>query len=90
MKAAVKYCREHDILKEFLEHHATEVCNMLITEWNTEEAKEVWYEEGMEKGNEMATTNIAMTALAEGLPVDVIRKITGLDTETIRNLNAGL
>jgi hypothetical protein len=23
---------------------------MLITEWNTEEAKEVWFEEGMEEG----------------------------------------
>ena len=71
---------------------------MLITEWNTEEAKEVWFEEGMERGmaqgmekgrtqgHEMATANIAMTALAEGLSVDVIKKITGLDVETIRNL----
>ena len=94
MKAAIRYCREHDILAEFLERHAAEVLNMLITEWNTEEAKEVWFEEGLEKGREeglekgkeTTTANIAKTALAEGLPVDIIRKITGLDTESIRNL----
>ncbi|MDR2701439.1 MAG: Rpn family recombination-promoting nuclease/putative transposase [Spirochaetaceae bacterium] len=52
MEAAIRYCREHDILKEFLEQNGAEVMNMLITEWNTEEAKDVWYEEGMERGRE--------------------------------------
>ena len=49
-KAAIKYCREHDILSEFLELHSTEVFNMLLTEWNTEDARVVWYEEGLEEG----------------------------------------
>ena len=26
---------------------------MLITEWNTEDAKEVWFEEGFEKGEQI-------------------------------------
>jgi len=52
MKQAVKYCRDHDILKEFLEQNATEVMNMLLTEWNLEDAQKVWYEEGMEEGIE--------------------------------------
>jgi hypothetical protein len=82
MKAAIKYCRGHNILKEFLEQHSGEVFNMLITEWNTEEAKEVWYEEGREEGR----MNTARTALLEGLPIDVIGKITGLDIETIKIL----
>ncbi|MDR1178005.1 MAG: Rpn family recombination-promoting nuclease/putative transposase, partial [Spirochaetaceae bacterium] len=38
MKAAIKYCREHDILKEFLERHSSEVMNMLLTEWNWDDA----------------------------------------------------
>ena len=52
MKAAIEYCREHDILKEFLETHSSEVFNMLITEWNTEDAIAVAREEGREEGLE--------------------------------------
>ena len=55
---------------------------MLITEWNTEEAKEVWYEEGMERGRE----EVAKNALKKGLSVEMIHDITGLDTETINKL----
>ena len=55
---------------------------MLLTEWNIEEAKEVWYEEGKEE----KAMEIARNALAKGLSVEVIRDITGLDTETIKSL----
>jgi hypothetical protein len=78
MKAAIKYCTEHDILKEFLEKHSTEVFNMLITEWNWDDAKEVWQEEAVEK--------TARNAMAEGLPIEVIQKITGLDMEAVKRL----
>ena len=49
-KAAIRYCRTHDILKEFLEENAAEVFNMLITEWNLDDAKKVWFAEGREEG----------------------------------------
>ena len=96
MKEAIKYCREHDILKGFLEEHSTEVFSMLITEWNTEEAKKVWYEEGreegreegMEKGMEEGLEKTAKNALAEGISIELVQKITGLDLETIKNLAA--
>jgi len=42
--------------------------------------------EGEEKGQEAATVNIARNALAEGLPIEIIQKITGLDLETIKQL----
>jgi hypothetical protein len=35
MKMAIDYCINHDILKEFLETHSSEVINMLLTEWHT-------------------------------------------------------
>ena len=82
MKKAVIYCRDHDILKEFLEANATEVLNMLMTEWNWEDAKQVWFEEGMEEGKE----EIARNALAEGASVEFVQKITGLNMETIKSL----
>jgi predicted transposase/invertase (TIGR01784 family) len=47
-------------------------------------------QEGMKEGEQKSKTNIARNALAEGLPVDVIQKITGLDMETIMNIQAGL
>jgi hypothetical protein len=36
------------ILAGFLEKHGSEVVNMLLTEWNLEEAQEAWFEEGWE------------------------------------------
>jgi len=52
IKATVNYCEKHGILKEFLELYATEVLNMLLTEWNTEDAIAVAREEGFEEGRE--------------------------------------
>jgi predicted transposase/invertase (TIGR01784 family) len=96
IRKAVIYCRDHDILKEFLEANATEVMNMLMTEWNLEDAKQVWYEEGLEegleKGLEKGRVNeqkeIARNALAEGASIEFVQKITGLDMETIKSLQA--
>ena len=55
---------------------------MLLSEWNFEEAKQVWYEEGREQGIE--TT--ALNALVKGYPHEAIHDITGLDMETIKRL----
>jgi hypothetical protein len=52
MKMAIKYCIEHDIMKDFFEANASEVVNMLLTEWNWDDAKAVWWEEGREEGRE--------------------------------------
>jgi predicted transposase/invertase (TIGR01784 family) len=86
VKEAVRYCRDHDILKEFLKQNSTEVMNMLLTEWNIEDAKAVWFKEGKEDGKEEEREEIARNALAKGLPLDVICDITGLDTETITSI----
>jgi len=52
IEEAVKYCQKHDILNEFLEIHASEVLNMILTEWNTEDAIAFAREEGREDGIE--------------------------------------
>ena len=92
MKAAVRYCRDHNILKEFLEANATEVINMLLTEWKMEDALAVRYEEGREEGWEEGEGNkqreIAKNALAKGLSIDIISAITGLNIEDIKRLAA--
>ena len=64
---------------------------MLMTEWNWEDAKQVWFEEGkeegLEKGLEKGREEIARNALAEGLSIEFVKKITGLDVETIKSLS---
>jgi hypothetical protein len=81
MKRAVRYCRDNDILKEFFEKNGTEVMNMLLSEWNMDDALAVRYEEGMEEGME----KVARNALAKGASVEFIHDITGLDMETINS-----
>jgi hypothetical protein len=73
MKQAIKYCRKHDILKEFLKEHGAEVINMLLTEWNLEDARAVWFEDGERKGLE----NVARNALCEGATIEFVQRITG-------------
>ena len=86
MKKAIKYCIDNDILKTFLETHSSEVFNMLLTEWDTEEAKVVWREEGREEGRE----EVARNALAKGIPLELIHDITGLDEEALKHIQASL
>jgi hypothetical protein len=52
VRGAIRYCVSNRILTEFLEEHGSEVLNMLLEEWNLDEAKEVWREEGWEQGLE--------------------------------------
>ena len=86
MTRAIRYCRDNDILKEFLEKNGTEVINMLMTEWNMDDALAVRYEEGKEEGKQERDEAIARNALAEGASVEFINKITGLDIEIIETL----
>jgi predicted transposase/invertase (TIGR01784 family) len=94
VKEAVKYCRKHGILREFLKLHAAEVLGMLFTEWNLddaiavarEEALEDGLEKGREEGLEKANLKIARNLLSEGSTPEFVQKITGLDLETIAGI----
>jgi len=56
IKTAIKYCRKHGILEEFLEKNAREVLSMLHMEWNLEDAvayaRKEEHEKGLKKGCE--------------------------------------
>jgi len=67
MQAAVRYCLDRGILRSFMEKHSREVLRMRITEWNTEEAKVVWYEEGVEDGIEKGLERGRAEGKADGL-----------------------
>jgi predicted transposase/invertase (TIGR01784 family) len=67
---------------------------MLLTEYDHNEeievAREEAFEDGLEKGNaegtERALLTTARNALAQGIPVETIQVITGLDMAVIESL----
>jgi predicted transposase YdaD len=67
MKMAINYCIEHNILRDFLETHASEVMNMLLSEWNTEEWGAVQREEGREEGWEKGREKGLERGLEKGM-----------------------
>ena len=52
IKEAIKYCSRHGILKGYLDVYGSEVLNMILTEWNTEDAIAFARNEGREEGRE--------------------------------------
>jgi len=90
VKSAVKYCIEHDVLKDFLEKIGAEVINMLFYDFSVEEIAEIRgderYEEGQEQGQEQASLRIARNLFSEGSTPEFIQKITGLDPKIIKSL----
>ncbi len=97
IRQAVVYCRDHDILKEFLETHGTEVLNMLMTEWNWDDAlayrfeegrEEGWekgLEKGLEKGREKERKENVRNMFAMGMDIEVIAQALKWPIEKIRS-----
>lgn len=79
IRQAVKGCLEKNILVDFLREHSSEVINMLTTEFNLEDARQVWKEEGFEEGIEKMARNL----LLKGVPPEVIAQSAGLPLEKI-------
>ncbi len=55
---------------------------MLALEWNLDDAKQAWFEEGMEKGRE----SVAVKLIRMGLQFADIQKATDLPIQYIRQL----
>ena len=64
--------------------------NMLMTEWNWDDAKQVWQEEareeGIEQGEKKRNTEIALKMKTAGRPLEEIADFTSLSTEAIEQL----
>jgi len=97
LEKAVRWCIRHGYLRDFLKLHGSEVVNMLMTEWNWDDAKEVWQEEareeGLQEGREEGLVKLQQKQLeiarnfkALGLAPDQIAAGTGLSPEEIAAL----
>jgi predicted transposase/invertase (TIGR01784 family) len=82
----VRWCIRNGHLRDFLKLHGTEVVNMLITEWNWDDAKEVWQEEARAEGLQEGKLEIARKMKARGVPGEQISADTGLAPEEIAAL----
>jgi len=84
VKQAVLICQKEDIMQPFLTKHASEVINMLSTEWNLEDALAVEREEslaeGMEKGMEKGMVNGILHSIKK------VAKNTGMSIEQAMSL----
>ncbi|MDR3160626.1 MAG: hypothetical protein LBU28_03325, partial [Spirochaetaceae bacterium] len=87
MKEAVQACIKEDILKGFLETHSREVMNMLLTEWNWDDAlavrEEEGREEGWEKGREAGREEAIKNLLQFGMSPEQISRALRLPMDTI-------
>ena len=97
---AVDFCIANGILVEYLKQNSSEVRNMLFTEFNLEDAKEVWreegYEDGIVKGRELGREEgrelgreeerleNARAMFMEGDSIEKIARITKLPMETLK------
>jgi len=84
--AAIDFCIANWVLIEYLKIKGSEVHNMLFTEFNIEEAKEVWAEEVREEEqlkNAERLLEIARAMFAEGFNLETIFRITGMPLETL-------
>jgi len=92
--SAIDHCTSQGLLVRFMEMHASEVRNMLFTEFNLNAAQEVWYEEGLEKGILKGRTegetskayDIAKKMLKRNRPINEILEDTGLSIDEINEL----
>ena len=83
-------------MKEFLEKNASEVLNMLFTEFDMDTAIETWKEEGRKEGIKEGFTKgeikkqmeIAknLIAILDVKDVNIISKATGLSIDEIKKL----
>jgi hypothetical protein len=91
VKKAIQDCKDKSLLAGFLDTLTPEEVNMLVAEWDINTALEVereeGYEKGIEKGFEKGIEITAQNALAEGVPIELVSKITMLDIERVRELS---
>jgi hypothetical protein len=77
IKEAITYCIKNNVLKLFLQEHGSEVENMLLTEWNWDDAKEVWQEEAREESRKKRDGEL-LSLIEKGYTMEQLRNILSL------------
>ncbi|MDR0851026.1 MAG: hypothetical protein LBN36_00885, partial [Clostridiales Family XIII bacterium] len=87
---SIDYCIENGIMAGYLKAHSSEVHNMLFTEYNLEDDKQVSFDEGkaegIAEGEAKGKVETARNLKAENIPFEIISKATDLSIDEIENL----
>ena len=87
--AAVKKCIDGGFIVDFLRNHSREVTGMLFKEISVDEFAEIRareaYEIGHSEGEQSGILETARKMKAEGIPAELIQKITNLSPEEYQN-----
>ena len=94
IREAVRYCMEHDVMKEFLQEHESEVIDMVNFEWNQKDFEEAiredgWQQgaaQGREEGREEEKSAFILGMLKEKLPLETIARVSKMSVERIQEL----
>ena len=90
IREAMRYCEEHDIMREFLEEHEREVIDMVDFEWNQKDFEEAILEEGIERGiergREEGKVDIVLEMLRDKLPLETVARISKFSLERVQEL----
>lgn len=78
ISAAMEQCVSEGIMVDFIQKHGSEVRNMLFTQFNLEDAKEVWREEAYEEGMEAGLRDGKQLGLQQGLQQGIQQGISCL------------
>ncbi len=85
IRQAALYCETNDIMQPFLKKNVSEVENMLLTEWNWDDAMKVEREEGREEGRiEGRKENIKV--MLKFIPVEQIAKEMNMTVDEINRI----
>ena len=83
---AVNFCINNDVMKQFLLDNEREVFNMLALQWNIDDAKKAWFQDGIDEGKIQNSEEIAIKMLRKGKDVEEIQEFTDLPIQRIQEL----
>jgi hypothetical protein len=84
MESAVKWCIANGVLKGFFETHGTEVVNMLMVEWDLDDALAVEREEGREEGWEKGREETIKSLLEFGMKPEQISRALKIPFDVVQ------
>ena len=82
LKKTIEDCARKNILREFLQKYGGDIVSILNREWNWDDAKEVWQEEGAEDMQEKIAENL----FKNGMSNEFIFENTGLSKDKIEKI----
>ena len=88
VEEALDYAIAENLLDGYFKQQKMEVLNMSLTEFDQEQYDRNRRREGIDEGFLLGKQEDARNALALGIPIDQVAKITGLAVEDIRALEA--